>query len=150
MPSSPTPLAFIGEDSGSVSSWKITYAPDPHLGRGGIDADLDEMRAEGRELMLLVEAAELDRILGHQLARPDLAVGELRVGGVQREARRLRAVDHPSRRQGSDMTQTGRSTPVYVRRLTRCPSRPTETESIRSSRDLQRAGVVHFGTSRNN
>ena len=74
------------------------HAAHADLAGGGIDADFDEMRAEGRLLVLLVEVAELDRVLGDEaafarrlgerhaaVARRDLAVGEHRVGGVEAE-----------------------------------------------------------------
>ena len=44
------------------------HAAHADLAGGGIDADLDEMRAEGRLLVLLVEVAVFDRVLGDELA----------------------------------------------------------------------------------
>ena len=44
------------------------HAAHADLAGGGVDADLDEVRAEGRLLVLLVEVAVLDRVLGDEVA----------------------------------------------------------------------------------
>ena len=77
------------------------HAAHADLGGRGIDADFDEVRAEGRLLVLPGEIAVLDFVFGAEaaiggsprqrhasIARAHLAVGELRFGGV--EAERLR------------------------------------------------------------
>ena len=68
------------------------------LGGRGIDGDLDEVGAEGRLLIALLEVAEFDPVLGDEIAgtrgfgegdtaiaQSDAAVGEGEVGGGKAE-----------------------------------------------------------------
>src|SRR5437667_302078 len=74
------------------------HATHANLGRCGVDADFNEVRAEGRLLVLLVEVAIFDRVLGDDaalargfgerraaIAPVDLAVRKHGFGGVEAE-----------------------------------------------------------------
>ena len=56
----------VGEEGGEGEEKADAVGKDEAVASGDVDADLDEMRTEGRELVLLVEATELDRILAEQ------------------------------------------------------------------------------------